>query len=63
MLTWVLQTDKAAYILISHVVQGRAQTTLERKMPLVTIKSVGLSQLRDDWIVGHFLFVKNETEG
>lgn len=43
------QTDKSVYILISQAVQGRAQTTLERRIPLVTIRSVGLSNLRDDW--------------
>lgn len=37
------------YILISQAVNGRAATTCERKLPLVTIKSVGLSNLRDDW--------------
>lgn len=45
------QTEKAVYILITQAVNGRAQTTLERKIPLITIKSVGLSGLRDDWIV------------
>lgn len=39
------------YILIAQAVNGRVQTTLERKIPLITIKSVGLSNLRDDWIV------------
>lgn len=37
--------------MISQAVNGRAQTTVERRIPLVTIKSVGLSALRDDWIV------------
>ncbi|KAK4705616.1 myosin I, partial [Phenoliferia sp. Uapishka_3] len=47
---YLILTDKAVYILISQVVSGRAQTTTERKIPLVTIKSVGLSTLRDDWM-------------
>ncbi|GAA5820874.1 hypothetical protein JCM10212_006566, partial [Sporobolomyces blumeae] len=46
---FLVLTDKAVYILISQAVQGRAQTTLERRIPLVTIRSVGLSNLRDDW--------------
>lgn len=44
------QTDKAVYILISQAVQGSVQTTCERKIQLVTIRSVGLSNLRDDWM-------------
>jgi myosin-1 len=48
---YLILTDKAVYILISQAVNGRAQTTLERKIPLVTIRSVGMSNLRDDWIV------------
>lgn len=47
---YLILTEKVVYILISQAVQGRAQTTVERKIPLVTIKSVGLSNLRDDWI-------------
>ncbi|GAA5976419.1 hypothetical protein JCM5350_001685 [Sporobolomyces pararoseus] len=46
---YLILTDKSVYILISQAVQGRAQTTLERRIPLVTIRSVGLSNLRDDW--------------
>lgn len=46
-----LQSDKALYILISQAVQGRTQTTLERKINLSTINSVGMSNLRDDWLV------------
>jgi myosin-1 len=30
---------------------GRNETTLERKIPLVTITSIGMSSLRDDWMV------------
>ncbi|BGP14732.1 hypothetical protein JCM10213_004328 [Rhodosporidiobolus nylandii] len=47
---YLVLTDKAVYILISQAVNGQAQTTLERKIPLVTIRSVGLSNLRDDWM-------------
>lgn len=48
---YLILTDKAVYILISQAVNGRAQTTLERKIPLVTIRGVGMSNLRDDWLV------------
>ncbi|BGP30876.1 class II myosin [Rhodotorula toruloides] len=47
---YLILTDKAVYILISQAVQNQVQTTLERKIPLVTIRSVGLSNLRDDWM-------------
>ncbi|SCV74210.1 BQ2448_6642 [Microbotryum intermedium] len=46
---YLILSDKAVYILITQVVNGRASTSLERKIPLVTIRSIGLSQLRDDW--------------
>ncbi|GAA5911187.1 hypothetical protein JCM6882_006601 [Rhodosporidiobolus microsporus] len=47
---FLVLTDKAVYILISQAVNGQAQTSCERKIPLVTIRSVGLSNLRDDWM-------------
>ncbi|GAA5861407.1 hypothetical protein JCM8547_006120 [Rhodosporidiobolus lusitaniae] len=47
---FLILTDKAVYILISQAVNGQAQTTLERKIPLVTIRAVGVSNLRDDWM-------------
>ncbi|BGP38773.1 class II myosin [Rhodotorula kratochvilovae] len=47
---YLILTDKAVYILIAQAVQGQVQTSLERKIPLVTIRSVGLSNLRDDWM-------------
>ena len=35
---------------MSQLVQNRPTTTLERKFPLTTIRSIGLSGLRDDWL-------------
>ncbi len=37
--------------------------SIDRKVPLVTIKSIDMSNLRDDWIVSSYLdlaFVLNE---
>jgi hypothetical protein len=34
--------------------EGLKQTLLERKIPLVTIKSIAMSSLRDDWIVSDY---------
>lgn len=31
--------------------QGRATTSVERKIPLTTLTGVSLSSLRDDWVV------------
>ena len=31
---------------------GQIQNLLERKIPLITIKSISMSNLRDDWLVG-----------
>ena len=32
-------------------------TSLERKIPLVTIKALSMSSLRDDWMVSFFVHV------
>ncbi|KAJ6520123.1 myosin-1 [Mycena sanguinolenta] len=45
-----LLTQKAVHIVVTQAKDGRAQTTLERKIPLVTIKSIGMSNMRDDWM-------------
>lgn len=47
---FLVVTNSAAYFLISSAKDGRISTTIDRKVPLVTIRSVGLSNLRDDWI-------------
>jgi myosin I len=46
------QTQKAVHIVVNTEKDGRVQTMLERAIPLVTIKSILLSTLRDDWMVG-----------
>ena len=46
------QTAKAVHIVVVvSAKDGSNQTILERKIPLVTIKSIAMSNLRDDWIV------------
>ena len=46
------KTGKAVYIIINAATKdGTTQMTLERKVPLITIKSIAMSNLRDDWIV------------
>ena len=45
------QTGKALHLLVTNMKDGQAVTTLERKINLVTIKSISLSNLRDDWLV------------
>ncbi|KAK7465458.1 class II myosin [Stygiomarasmius scandens] len=47
---WIVVTQKAAHIVITTAKDGRTMHTLERKIPLVTIKSIGMSNLRDDWM-------------
>jgi hypothetical protein len=47
----LLQTGAAVYILVTTAKDGRSVTSLERKIPLVTIKAVSMSNLRDDWMV------------
>lgn len=48
---FLLLTDKALYILITQLVNKQPQTSCERKILLGAISHVGLSNLRDDWIV------------
>ena len=48
---FLLMSPRAVYILVTHLVNKRPQTTCERVIPLSTIRQVGLSTLRDDWIV------------
>ncbi|KAF5352449.1 hypothetical protein D9756_005904 [Leucocoprinus leucothites] len=48
---FLILTSKAAYILITTAKDGPPVTAVERKIPLVTIRSIGMSGLRDDWIV------------
>jgi hypothetical protein len=46
------KTGKAVYIVVNaQLKDGTTQIALERKVPLITIKSIAMSNLRDDWIV------------
>ncbi|KAJ7751188.1 microfilament motor [Mycena maculata] len=47
---FIVVTNKAVHIVVTTAKDGRTQTLLERKIPLVTIKSIGMSNLRDDWM-------------
>ncbi|KAB5591955.1 Myosin-1 [Ceratobasidium theobromae] len=44
------QTEKAVYLAVTTSKDGRIVTTLDRKIQLVTIRSVAMSNLRDDWM-------------
>jgi myosin-1 len=37
---------------VSAAKDGRVNTSLERKIPLVTIRSISMTNLRDDFVVG-----------
>ena len=51
----VKKTGKAVHILVTNATkEGSMQTILERKIPLVTIKSIAMSSLRDDWMVSDY---------
>lgn len=47
----IFQTDKGMHIVVSTMADGRLNTSLERKIQLVTIRGVSLSNYRDDWMV------------
>ncbi|KAG2022879.1 microfilament motor [Coprinopsis cinerea AmutBmut pab1-1] len=46
---YIVLTPKAVYIVIVTAKDGQAMFSLERKIALVTIKSIQMSTLRDDW--------------
>ncbi len=48
---FLIMSEKAVYILITQLVNKQAQTSCERKILLGQISNVGLSQLRDDWLI------------
>jgi myosin-1 len=46
------KTGKAVHIIVTlSTKDGTTQSILERKVPLITIRSIAMSNLRDDWIV------------
>ncbi|KAG2155515.1 myosin class I heavy chain [Suillus clintonianus] len=47
---FLVVTAKAVYIAVTSEKDGQIQTSLERKIPLITIKSISMSNLRDDWL-------------
>ncbi|KAG9103459.1 class II myosin [Ceratobasidium sp. 370] len=47
---YIVLTEKAVYLAVTNARDGRISTTLDRKVQLVTIRSVAMSNLRDDWI-------------
>ncbi|KAL0951617.1 hypothetical protein HGRIS_008298 [Hohenbuehelia grisea] len=46
----IVVTQKAVHIVVQTQKDGQIQTALERKIPLITIRSIGMSNLRDDWM-------------
>ena len=51
------QTGTAVYILVTTARDGRSVTSLDRKIPLVTIKALSMSNLRDDWMVANSIYI------
>ncbi|CAE6450288.1 unnamed protein product [Rhizoctonia solani] len=47
---YIVLTEKAVYLAVTTAKDGRISTTLDRKVQLVTIRSVAMSNLRDDWL-------------
>jgi myosin I len=47
----LFQSSKAVHIIVTNQTDGRIQMTLERRIPLVSIRSIAMSNLRDDWLV------------
>ncbi|EPQ60451.1 myosin-1 [Gloeophyllum trabeum ATCC 11539] len=47
---FLIVTEKAVYIVALSEKNGQTQMGMERKIPLVTIKGISMSNLRDDWV-------------
>ena len=47
-----MQTAKTFYILVTTAKDGHVSTVVERRIPLSSIKSLAMSNMRDDWMVG-----------
>ncbi|PSR71058.1 hypothetical protein PHLCEN_2v13027 [Hermanssonia centrifuga] len=48
---FLIVTAKTLYILVTTAKDGLAQTAVERKVAVSSIKSVSMSNMRDDWMV------------
>ncbi|KAL4070693.1 myosin class I heavy chain [Scleroderma citrinum] len=48
---FLVVTNKAVYIVVAAEKDGQAHFSVERKIPLVTIKNISMSNLRDDWLI------------
>ncbi|KAI0964200.1 class II myosin, variant 2 [Taiwanofungus camphoratus] len=47
---FLVVTQKAIHIIVTTAKDGQTFQTLERKIPLITIKSIAMSNMRDDWM-------------
>ncbi|CAG7854271.1 Myosin-1 AltName: Full=Class I unconventional myosin; AltName: Full=Type I myosin [Serendipita indica DSM 11827] len=47
---YLVLTDKAVYIAVTNNKDGRILTTLDRKINLVAIRAIAMTNLRDDWM-------------
>lgn len=48
---FLVVTNKAVYIVVTTEKDGQTHFSVERKIPLVTIKNISMSNLRDDWLI------------
>lgn len=46
-----MQSDKAVYFVISAARDGQVTTSLERKIPISTIRAISMTNLQDDFVV------------
>ncbi|KAG8886928.1 class II myosin [Tulasnella sp. 332] len=60
---FLVLTDKGVHIVITTAAKdGSSQIMCERKVPLVTIKSVATSSMRDDWVALNLSTVTEEGD-
>ncbi|KZT54789.1 myosin-1 [Calocera cornea HHB12733] len=46
---FIVLTGKAVYLLMAVARDGQAVVAVDRKLPIVTLRSISMSNLRDDW--------------
>ncbi|KAG9026940.1 class II myosin [Tulasnella sp. JGI-2019a] len=60
---FLVLTDKAVHLVITTAAKdGTTQILCERKVPLITIRSVAMSNMRDDWVALNLSSISEEGD-
>ncbi|KAG8905402.1 class II myosin, partial [Tulasnella sp. 403] len=59
---YLVVTEKNVHVVITTAKDGNTLMQDERKIPLITIKSIAMSNLRDDWVVFNLTNISEEGD-